>query len=849
MTVKKIPLIAFLYIFFVPLISFGQDKGIFVVDSSLIAHNEVINLNGEWQFFPSQFVNIEQIKASDSPKDYLKVPGYWDGHKYENKILKGKGYATYYLRLVNHFDTQKLTIHVGQLMTAFKLFYNGQLIAENGTITKEKTNFKPGFFPTYKNIILEKGENHLVLQVSNFAHRHGGIFDPIEIGSAWAIFIHKMLRLAYDFVLFGALLFMSIYHFALFSLRRKDKSVLLFAFFSLLMGLRTIFTGGEAISYLFPHINFSLSYRIEYLSFYVATPLFGYFLYSIFSKTVKLLYLNILSVITTLFVFSVVFFPLSFFNRFVISYQLITLVYIIYYSYEMIRNIILKIEGAVAISLGALVFFLCIVNDMLDVNMIIRSTELAPLGLFIFMFSQSYLLSLRFSKAFIHNEELSAELDYKNKNLESIVQKRTAEIQQQKEEIQTQSELLAETNKELEKLSIVASETDNAVTIFNEKLNIEWVNLAFERLYGYSLDEFKQKKGVNLLETTANKRIKEQIEALENSQKSISYESSIEDKLGQKKWIQTTLTPVIDKEGNIFKVVAIDSDITQIKLAEQEILQRNEEINAQKEKLVLQNRKIEIQNQNINASISYAKDIQQAILPIDSNLQQYFEHFVIYKPKDIVSGDLYWFSEIGSYVFLAVIDCTGHGVPGAFMSMIANRLISSVVNEQNIFSPAEILKHLDLGVSKALKQDQTENKDGMDVCLIRLDKQENNVEMIFAGAKRSLIYYDGQKKEIRTIKGDRTSIGGITERRKELNFTNKGLSLKKGDILYLSSDGYIDQNNTNRKRFGTKRLMILLREIAHLDMNEQRSILLKVMQEFQGSAEQRDDITLLVVKL
>jgi serine phosphatase RsbU (regulator of sigma subunit) len=314
------------------------------------------------------------------------------------------------------------------------------------------------------------------------------------------------------------------------------------------------------------------------------------------------------------------------------------------------------------------------------------------------------------------------------------------------------------------------------------------------------------------------------------------------DKFGNKKWMQTTLTPVIDFTGNLLKIVAIDSDITKIKLAEKEI-------NTQKESLELQNEKIEIQNQHINSSISYAKDIQQAILPLQKNLAKHFNHFVLYQPKDVVSGDLYWFSAIDKYIFITVINCTKHDVPKAFMSLIADRLISSIVNERHIFSPSSILMELEKGVIKALKQEQTDNKDGMDVAIVRIEKFKNSANVLFAGAKRPLIYYTKENSQIDSLKGDRFSIGGIKKRRSELNFTEQSINFEKGDILYLSSDGFVDQNNANRKRLGSERFLILLKEIASLPIGDQKTILQNVLKEFQKNEPQRDDITLLGIEI
>jgi len=279
------------------------------------------------------------------------------------------------------------------------------------------------------------------------------------------------------------------------------------------------------------------------------------------------------------------------------------------------------------------------------------------------------------------------------------------------------------------------------------------------------------------------------------------------------------------------------------------IIRANNKIKNQKDTL-------DRQNKNINASIRYAETIQQAILPDESLLNKYFESFLIFRPKDIVSGDFYWFSKSGSFksdkgsFFIAVVDCTGHGVPGAFMSMIGNSLLNEMVNERKIESPNEILELLNNDIRKSLRQDQTDNNDGMDLLLCRFDKLNNNgIRLIFAGAKRTLYIIHNDNPELIKLKGERKSIGGIEDTREKVSFKNHEVHLKKGDSIYLSTDGIIDQNGPNRKRFGSNRLESLLSDCYKLSIQEQESNINKELNNFMQSEEQRDDITLLGLRI
>lgn len=260
------------------------------------------------------------------------------------------------------------------------------------------------------------------------------------------------------------------------------------------------------------------------------------------------------------------------------------------------------------------------------------------------------------------------------------------------------------------------------------------------------------------------------------------------------------------------------------------------------------------QNKHITDSINYAQTIQQAILPLDEHINQYINYFTLYRPKDIVSGDFYWIvieneNTPQQKVFVGAIDCTGHGVPGAFMSMIGYSILNEIVRVKKIYSPAEILEQLDQSINKDLKQDITDNNDGMDVCLCSIENNaDGTFKVIYAGAKRPLLYKIQSQEDICSQKGDMRSIGGIRKRRNASPFNNHEFTFQKDEQIYLTSDGVTDQHNAKRKSFGRKRLKAALLEVYGKPLDEQKAHVEKVLDNFQGNEAQRDDITLLSVK-
>jgi serine phosphatase RsbU (regulator of sigma subunit) len=279
------------------------------------------------------------------------------------------------------------------------------------------------------------------------------------------------------------------------------------------------------------------------------------------------------------------------------------------------------------------------------------------------------------------------------------------------------------------------------------------------------------------------------------------------------------------------------------------------QLQQQKEKIEKQGKKIHLQNEQIKSSIQQAHTMQSAFLPTHLQLSKAYNYFLVYRPKDIVSGDFYWHKkyddtkEKPETLYYAVSDCTGHGVPGALMALIGANLMEQFIVQEQIHPLSKVLEMLDFKVRDVLKQKDTENKDGMDVVLCKIEKTSDTTRKVhFASAKRPLYYFDSKAKEVKTLKGTRRSIGGTAKISKEL-FVDEILHLHKGDILYLTTDGYVDQNNQDRKRFGTTNFINLLNQIATEDLENQQIIIELAIEKYMQNEEQRDDITILGIQL
>lgn len=279
---------------------------------------------------------------------------------------------------------------------------------------------------------------------------------------------------------------------------------------------------------------------------------------------------------------------------------------------------------------------------------------------------------------------------------------------------------------------------------------------------------------------------------------------------------------------------------TEKRILEEKVEERTAEIAEQK-------KVIEEKNNDITASIRYAKRIQVAILPPDEFVKNYLpKTFVLFKPKDIVSGDFYWLSDKKDKVLFAAVDCTGHGVPGAFMSIVGHNLLDQIVAEQGLTKPSEILDALNKSVSDTLRQTHTDDvKDGMDIALCAFDRKTKQFE--YAGAFNPLwLIRNGMIIE---TKADKFPIGNlkIGEQKK---FSNHTIQLLEGDTLYIFSDGYADQfGGPNGKKLKYSVFKNMLLSIQHLSMEEQGEYLNKAIEEWKGPLEQVDDILVIGTRL
>jgi serine phosphatase RsbU (regulator of sigma subunit) len=335
-------------------------------------------------------------------------------------------------------------------------------------------------------------------------------------------------------------------------------------------------------------------------------------------------------------------------------------------------------------------------------------------------------------------------------------------------------------------------------------------------------------------------------------------------------------SPVIDGEGKNWGRIWFFRDITKRKKLELELKQKsetlentveevnqineelqgtleqlnqiNEELQGTLEQLADKNKEVQKKNENTAASIHYAKRIQQAMLPEDKLIKRHFPvSFVLNKPKDIVSGDFYWCDGVDNKKFLVAADCTGHGIPGAFMSMLGMSGLSNIILQKEIYHPSEILSALHQHISHSLRQNVTESQDGMEMIVIMHDT--TNQQVLYAGAMNAIYYI--QNEELFEIKATKMPIGG-SQHGMERHYDAHIIDVSKSTVFYLCSDGYQDQfGGTQNRKFTTARMKKLFLEIHKQPLSAQEQVLDMTFEAWreEGHEHQIDDMLVIGVKI
>lgn len=416
---------------------------------------------------------------------------------------------------------------------------------------------------------------------------------------------------------------------------------------------------------------------------------------------------------------------------------------------------------------------------------------------------------------------------------------------------------LQKRQEQIQQLSMVARQIDNGVWVGDHALRTVWINHALTRQTGYSMNDLNESK-INTLfaaikgEKLSTSNIKESL----NSISQFNEEIQLRRKDKTTYWASVEITPVFDEQGDILQVMAIINDITKRKEAEMErddLLKHLErKVEQRTNDLMEANKKLESYNQEILDSIRYARLIQEAFIPqLQPDQLSVNDAFILNLPKDLLSGDFHWqhhFADLNRTYF-AVGDCTGHGVPGSLMTMLAIQYIEQEF-EVKKGAPAElhkVLSSLDKGIVNFLHQRKSNNRinDGMEIMLMRVDYASHEIH--FSGAGRPLYMFTNG--EFQQYESPNYAVGGFL-RGFEKTFKTDVIKFQPGDRIYAFSDGFEDQfGGPKEKKYSRKRKIKFIKSIQELPFKEHESLIKDEFYRWKGDVEQIDDVIAMGIEL
>lgn len=397
------------------------DKGIIDLSAWNPSTQKILELDGEWEFYWENLLEPADFKAQVALQKtgWMVLPDKWNGYSVKGSPLSGIGYATFRLRIKGCDPSKAYGLKILDMGTAYRLWVDGRLLMANGMVGTSKKETVSQYLPQTADFFSSSSTVELVLQVANFRHRKGGVWKSIEFGHAGDIKDKREWALGVQLFLFGSLLIMGLYHLGLYLIRPVDKSPLYFGIVSLITGFRSIATGERFLIWCFPDMNWELFQKIEYLTFYLGVPFFLKFIDSLFEEfSIRVANINV--GVTLLFCLLTLFTPIAIYSHTVVWYEVMLIPFALYTLYTVVIAIMNNREGAKWVMIGLLVLFATVANDVLAANELVPPVYLVSFGLFVFIFAQSFMLSIRFSNAFKAVETISKKLSRAERKYRSV---------------------------------------------------------------------------------------------------------------------------------------------------------------------------------------------------------------------------------------------------------------------------------------------------------------------------------------------------------------------------------------------------------------------------------------------
>jgi PAS domain S-box-containing protein len=443
-----------------------------------LATDGPVALDGKWEFYWNTHLKPGDLSNETPPSmiGFIEVPRVWNGYEISGKKIDGEGYATYRLKIHLTNSGHILAFKFLDMATSFSVYLDGKKLVSAGVPGETPESTIPQFYPRVVEFKPVSEQLEVVILVSNFHHRKGGAWEPILLGLSADIWQIRQRALNLNFFLFGGILMMGLYHMGLFTIRAKEKSILFFGIFCFLIATRSLVTGERYLIGLFPDFSWEVYAKIAYLTFYIAAPVFAMYFRYIFPQEISRYAASLVIVVGAFFSGVVLVTPAKIYTHTIPIFQIFTVVASCYGFYALILALTRKRQGAVVCLAGFAILFLTIVNDMLYSNLLIQTGYIVQFGLFIFIFFQAFLLSVRFSKAF-------ETVELQHRTLEDT----NAAYRQEIMERRRTEEALRESE---EKYRVLVENASDAIVVARDG-RLCFVNTRTIELSGYSEEELK----------------------------------------------------------------------------------------------------------------------------------------------------------------------------------------------------------------------------------------------------------------------------------------------------------------------------------------------------------------------
>ncbi|WP_256223958.1 cell wall metabolism sensor histidine kinase WalK [Paenibacillus sp. 1_12] len=411
--------------------------------------NGIAALNGQWEFYWAQLLipaQIADMQDQERPRHWIGLPQAWNGQEIDGERISGMGYATFHLQVQLAPSSRVLAVELPMIRTAYRMWINGQFVANGGRVGQDRDTSVPVNYPQLV-LFPQAGAEKLdiVMQVSNFDHRYGGIENELLLGEAKQMVSHHDWLMGVDMLLVGSLLLMGFYNLGLFLIRMKEKSPLYLGLFCLLVGVRAMLVGEGAMFKLFPRLNWVTSIRMEYVCFYLGTAAALVFCYSLYRKETSRTIVQITLFSCAVFTAATLLAPPWIFTSMLMIYQWLNAAVCVSLIITLMRAFAAKREGALLILSGVIIYMILAAIDAAEYDRWIGFRGLSPWGLFCVIFLASFVISMKSVQAFASVETLSRELRDLNMRLEYRIKERTTELEQS-------NLTLAKTNEDLARL-------------------------------------------------------------------------------------------------------------------------------------------------------------------------------------------------------------------------------------------------------------------------------------------------------------------------------------------------------------------------------------------------------------